>query len=321
MAGKKRTGPFVVAFGGEDYFLDRAVELGRSRKDREVVVLDGDGMTDHDFVDICEMRAFDGTDRVVVLDNANKLKGDKVLKPYIEAKDPQDDSVIIIAVVRSDKLSDLWKAAAAKGRSDSYPKLKPWEGAKLQKHVEKEAERLKLTLGKGTVAAFTYFLGAELRPIVNELRKLIYVVGEGGVVERKHVAMVVAPAMPAQPWEVADAAAEKNAKKAMNLVSLLYKSKGDGVCIPITAALLKTVEKLIVARQMLDKGDGKEILAARFDMHPFRVEKYLIPLAQKHTVPRLRVQMKHLCKLDAQIKGPAQSKRTLVELAVLSIAA
>lgn len=321
MAGKKRSGPFVVAFGGEDYFLDRVIELGRASKDREVVVLDGDGLTDDEFVSVCAMRSFDGADRTVILDNANKLKGTKALKSLIEDKDPKDDSVIIVAVVRSEKLSELWKAAAAKGRSESYPKFKPWETDKIQKHVEAEAQRLKLTLGKGVVKAFFYFLGTDLRLIVNELRKLTYIVGEGGVVERKHVALVVAPVMPAEPWEVADAAAEKDTKKAMNLISLLYKMHGDGVCIPITAALLKTVEKLIVARQMLDKGDSKDILAARFEMHPFRVERYLVPLARKHTVPELREQMKRLCRLDAQVKGSAPSKRTLVELAVLSIAA
>lgn len=321
MAGKKRSGPFVVAFGGEDYFLDRTIELSRSREDREVILLDGDGMTDEEFVGVCEMRSFDGSDRVVILDNANKLKGTKALKTFIEAKDPQDDSVIIVAVIRSEKLTELWKAAAAKGRSTSYPKLKPWEADKLQKHVEAEAQKLKLTLGKGVVKAFLYFLGMDLRLIVNELHKLVYVVGEGGTVERKHVALVVAPIMPAEPWEVADAAAEKDAKKAMNLISLLYKTHGDSVCIPITAALLKTVEKLIVARQMIDKGDGKDILAARFEMHPFRVERYLIPLARKHEVPELREQMKRLCRLDVQVKGSAPSKRTLVELAALSIAA
>ena len=123
-------------------------------------------------------------------------------------------------------------------------------------------------------------------------------------------------------WEAARAQnARSGAGGPISRSSRLYKTHGDSVCIPITAALLKTVEKLIVARQMIDKGDGKDILAARFEMHPFRVERYLIPLARKHEVPELREQMKRLCRLDVQVKGSAPSKRTLVELAALSIAA
>jgi DNA polymerase III delta subunit len=56
-------------------------------------------------------------------------------------------------------------------------------------------------------------------------------------------------------------------------------------------------------------------------MHEFACKTNLIPVAQKHTVKVLLGHMNQLCKLDAQVKGAARSKRTLVELAVLSLAA
>ncbi len=316
----KSQGPFVVVFGGESFFLDQAILTARSLKGRAVIQLDGDGLDDSEFVRVCETQGYDEANRVVVLDNAQDLKGDKDLKAFIESKDPADMTTAIVVVYRGEKLPEIWKTASLKGSLKSHPKFKPWEGDKVKRVIQEEAERLGLRITKDAVDALVFFLGVDLHLIAGELRKLFWLVGKGGEVQRQHVASVVAPAMPAEPFEVADAAAEKNAKKAMNLVSVLYKELGEGVCIPITAALLKMVERLIVARQMLDKGDSVEIIASRFEMHRFRAERYLLPMVRKHTVSDLRIKMKNLCKLDAQVKGSASSKRTLVELAVLSIA-
>jgi len=318
---KDRSGPFIIAYGGEDHLLDRVLQAAHSWKSRSVIRLDGDGLTDSEFVEVCEHRHFDGGDRVVVLDNAEKLKGVESLKGFIGSKDPQDSSVIIICAIRSEKLPSVWQAAVEKGQTRHCPALKPWETAKLQKLVLAEARRLKMDLGAGVVEVFSYLLGPNLRLITNELQKLFYIVGAGGVVERKHVVSVISPAMPAHPYEVAEATLNRNSKKALNLLSLLYKSKGDGVCIPVVASLLKLVEQIVVVRQMLDSGDAVSLISTRVGMHRYRVEKQLLPAARKHTVLELLAYMKRLCKLDVLVKGSAQSKRTQVELAVLSIAA
>lgn len=315
-----KQGPFVIVFGGESFFLDQAVATARLWKGRTSVLLDGDGLDDGEFVRICETQAYDSVDRVVILDNAQDLKGEKDLKSFIEGKDPTDTTTVIVVVYRGEKLPEIWKTASRKGVLKSHPKFKPWEGDKVKRALLEEAERLKLRVAKEAVDALVFYLGTDLHLIASELRKLFWLVGEGGEVQRQHVAAVVAPSMPAEPFEVAEAAADKNAKRAMNLTSILYKELGEGVCIPITAALLKMVERLIVARQMLDQGDSVEIIASRFEMHRFRAERHLLPMVRKHTVADLRIKMKNLCKLDAQVKGPATSKRTLVELAVLSIA-
>lgn len=316
--------PFIVAYGEEDFFLDQAIGAARAWSGRSSLYLDGDGLDVGEFVEVCESRAFGGDDRLIILDNANELKGDKgdkMLKAFVEAKDPEDLSVVVVAVIRSAKLPDVWGGAAVKGSLQHFPKFKPWEIDKVKKAVLEEADRLKLTLHKDAVDSLVFFLGPNLSLIASELRKLFWLVGEGGLVQRHHVVSIVSPSMPAEPFEVADAAASKNAKKALNLVSLLYKDLGDGVSVPITAALLKLVERLIIARQMLDKGDSSDIIAVRFEMHRVRVERYLLPMARKHTVSELRNHMQNLCRLDAQVKGAAASKQTLVELAVLSIAA
>ena len=149
MAAKKHSGPFIVAFGGEAFLLDRMIELGRSWADRRIVVIDGEGRPDHEIVTICEQRSFDGRDVVVVVDNAHKIKGDKALKAFIEEKTREDDSVVVVAILRTDKLPELWKAAAEKGRTQHFPKCKPWESDKVKQRMVAEAERPEAKISGG----------------------------------------------------------------------------------------------------------------------------------------------------------------------------
>lgn len=321
MAAKKHSGPFIVAFGGEDFLLDRMIELGRSWADRRVVVIDGEGRPDHEVVAICEQRSFDGRDVVVVVDNAHKIKGDKALKVFIEEKSREDNSVVVVAILRTDKLPEMWKAAAEKGRTQHFPKCKPWESDKVKQRMVAEAERLGLKLEDDIPDVFLRFIGDDLRRVVNELRKLKLVTPTGTKVTKKTVLSVIAPDVPVEPYEVAEAATNKDVKRAMTLVSLLFKNMGDGAAVPITASLCRQIEKLIVARQMLDKGDEISVIATRLGIHAFPLQKEVLPRARKFTVRELLTQMNNLCRLDAQVKGPARSKRTLVELTVLSIAA
>lgn len=321
MAAKKHSGPFVVAFGGEDFLLDRMIELGRSWADRRVVVLDGEGMPDHEVVAACEQRSFDGRDSVVVVDNAHKIKGDKALKAFIEEKNREDNSVVVVAILRADKLPEMWKAAAEKGRTQHYPKCKPWETEKVKQRMLDEAKRLEIQLEGDVPDIFLRFIGDDLRRIVNEFRKLKLITPTGTPVTKKAVLAVIAPDVPVEPYEVAEAATNKDAKRAMTLISLLYKNMGDGAAVPITASLCRQIEKLIVARQMLDKGDEIPVIATRLGIHAFPLQKEILPRARKFTVEQLLSQMNNLCRLDAQVKGPARSKRTLIELTVLSIAA
>lgn len=283
-------------------------------------MLDGDDIDDYELVSVCETRTFDGGDRVVVLDNAQKIKG-KAIEAYIEDKSADDDSVVLAAIVRGNNLPKLWAKAAEKGKAIEYPKYKPWQQDKQIRRIEAEAKTIKVKLARGIPELMLKVIGDDLRQIVNELKKLVYIVGENGTVEKKHLALVLTHMYPAEPWDVANAAAAGNPKRAMTLLSFLYKHMGEGASVPITIALMSLVRKLVVARQILDRGEPESVAAVSLGMHEFAFKKNVLPLAKRHPVDRLLKQMVDLCRLESQVKGPARSKRTLVELAVLSLAA
>lgn len=321
----RSAGPFIVVYGDEGFFLDRAIETKRlqwKQQKRSTTLLDGESTTEGQFLAFCETQSiFEDDLRAIILDNAQELKVGKRLEGYLTNKNSKDLSTIILIVYRGANLAKSWTEAVKKGSEEHYNKFKPWELDKVYKRTVDEAKQLGLRLGKGVPEMLHYALGDNLRSVVNELRKLSYLVGPNGLVEKVDAASVVAPDVPVEPWQVAEAALSKNPVKAMNLVALLHAYMGDGFVVPVTIGLQRQVEKILVARQMLDKGDAISTIAAAMDKSEFFCQKNVIPVARRHTVRELLGHMNTLCKLESRVKGAARSKRTLVELAVLSIAA
>jgi DNA polymerase III delta subunit len=215
----------------------------------------------------------------------------------------------------------VWDPAIEKGKVWNYPSFKPWQEEKILGRIKEEADRVGVVLGEGVPLLFLKLLGDNLRATANELHKVVHLIGKDGTVTRELLLSVIAPDSHAEPHEVAEAATSKDVKTALRAVSVLFKSMGDGAAVPVTSALMKQVERLLIARQMADKGDAIDVIATRLEMHKFVLQKSLMPKTQRFTVRELRDQMKHLCRLETQVKGAARSKRTLVELAVISISA
>lgn len=321
MAAPPASKPFVVVFGGEDYLLDRERMKARAWTGRQVVTLDGEGLHDHELVEVCRTGTFDESLRVVVLDEANKVKGEKALKAYIKDKDEKDISTILVAIVRSDKLPEVWSQAAKKGRVIERPKFKTWDrNNEVVKWIKFEAERLGVRLGKGVDETLFALVGHDLGRLAGELQKLALLVGRGQEATLDNLRLVLSPSPSAEAWQVAEAVADKDFRRAMNLLSTLYKSEGDDANVPIAYALMKQIEKLMSARYMLDAKMTEDDMAGALGMHPFRFKNSLLPMVRKHTMPDLIRHMKKLALLDAGVKGSTRSKRTLVELTVLSIA-
>jgi DNA polymerase III delta subunit len=321
MAPRKH--PFVIAYGEEGFLIDRLLARGRAGGDRFVTVLDGTKLTGGEVVSACESVPSFEIDRVVnravILDNAHKVSGEEALEEYIEEKDPGDTSVVLLAAVRSKELKGVWAKAGLKGKVYHFEAYKPWQVDKILARIRKEAKGLNLVLGEGVAEAFYHLLGDNLGPTVNELKKLVHLVGEGVKVEKSHVISVVTPLNSSSAFQVADAAFRKKPVTALKIASSLYKSAGDSASVQIVSALMNQAEKILVARQMLDKGDEVKIIARWLNMHAFACEKNLVPLARAHKFSHLLNQMQMLCGLESQVKGAANSKRTRIELAVLAI--
>ncbi len=309
--------PFVVSYGSEELLLDRDLAKARGWTGRRLILLDGEEVTDIEIVNICETQSEEP--RTIVVDNAGKVKGDKVLKEYIEAKQPDDTSLILVAIIRSEKLPAVWSLAISKGKGYERKKFKAWDTASYVRWIQNEAKQLKVSIDDSVAQILLQFVGLDLYRIANEVKKLAIYVGPLGKIQKEHVQLVTSFTPQADHFMVAEAVLNKDPRKALNTFSMLYTQSGDNSLIIVVHTLMKQVERTAIIRSLLDKGVAEDDIAALVGMKPWLFKNVAVPIARKHELKSLIRHMGRLCKTDADVKGPARS-RTLVELTMLSIA-
>jgi len=320
------TSPIVLSFGEEEFFLDRDLQWLRRYPKRDVVLLDGYDTTENQLISACESIVVDLDEpektrpRLVVLDNANKVKVEKRLKAYLDGRQKGDTSTVLAAIFRMDKLPAGWsKINESTTTVREHKKLKTWDNNnEVVKWANEEASRIKLKLDPKVSQALFHLTGGDLYRIQNELNKLLLLVGVGGTADISHVKLVGVQTSGSDPWDVVDAALMKNRKGAMNALNSLYRFATDDPSILLVGTLAKGVEKAFVARSLLDRGCQVDDVAARLGMHPFRYQKTVHLQAGKHTVKSLVGMMKKLSELDVKVKSTSH-RRTLIELAVLDL--
>jgi DNA polymerase-3 subunit delta len=314
----KQAVPFVVIYGGEDYFLDCELDFYRTWPNRHVAVLDGSSLSGEKIVAICEEHSFDESDRIIVVDDAHKVKACKALEEYVESKSANDSSVILVAICRADKLPAVWSASAKKGKSVEHAKLKTWDNNnEVIAWISDEAKALGASIDSETATNMYRRIGSDLRKLSNELRKLVVFVGKGNKITFEHVNSVCVVSPTSNAYQVVESASDKNVFGSLVNFSFLCGSVGeDAAIVPVTMALQKHLEKLVIARQALDKGTPEEDIAVRLGMHPWRFKNFFLPMVRKNSLKGLLGIMETACRLEIDVKGAGRSKRTLVELAL-----
>jgi len=308
---------FVVAFGDENFYLDRDITKIKQGK-REVFQLDADnGLSDIELVALC--RQYSELPRTIIVDNAQKLKGQKVLQEFIENRNASDHSLILVGIIRGEKLPEVWSLAASKGKGFERKKFKPWDTAKYINFIKIEATRLRVSIEKDAAEFLFQCVGIDLYRLENETRKLAIFVGQAGTIKKEHIALITSPTPKAEPFQVAEQVMSKNLKKALQLFSVLHRNMGEDSIIPVVRALMNQVEKTLVIRCYQDKGVSEGDIAGLIGMKEWPYKNVAAPIARKHTLNALISHMQKLCKLDADVKSAARSKRTLVELTMVSI--
>jgi len=320
--------PFFVSYGEEDYYLDQDMGLARTWGGRVATVIDAstESLDDNDLVKILETPNLEDLPRTVIVDEAQKVKEskgkNKPLRDYIEGKSSSDLRVVLVAIIRSAKLPELWSLAAEKGKLRERQKLKTYENNNevIKDFIPKHAISLGLTLDTGVDKLLFQATGGNLYAVRNELRKLHLLVGNSGKVTTKHVALVTSSTSKAEPWDVASAAFAKNTREAMNSLSRVYKSMGEEASVPVVYGLMRELQKVIVAKHLLSADMSIKDIANVLSVPYIWCRDTLLINVRKHDDKTLAGHMSRLCKLDVDVKGSSRSKRTLVELAVLSIA-
>jgi DNA polymerase III delta subunit len=324
---------FIVSFGGNDFALDRDIDQACKSK-RRIIRLDGDGLTESALLEQCQ--SYNDEPRTLIVDNAqlvagsttkSKVKGKgkekpskelSQLKAFIDERDPRDQTLVLMAVVRSEKLPEVWELAGNKGAKYQRSLPKPWDTSTYTAFIAKEAMRHSVSIDPKAIDMLFLLAGNDFYRLSNEVRKLAIYVGQPGTITIQHIDLVTTRTPQAQPHKIADAVLSKDRRKALELFSVFYSNEGDSGCIGLTFSLMSRVEKLVEIKSLQAKNFSSQDIASLLKLSQWPYDTLWAPMASKHDLLTLVGYMGQLCKLDSYVKL-GHSKRTMVELTLLSI--
>lgn len=314
-----KTGQFkqiYLLYGQEDY-------LKKQYKERfiKAMVPEGDTMnyscyegkkTDvKEIIDLAETLPFFSERRLIVFEDTGFFKtGGNDLADYISGGIPQTTYFIFVEN-EVDKRSRMYKAVKAKGH---IVELGAQDENTLRKWVSGLVRKEKKEMSQPDIAYFLNKVGTDMENITKELEKLFCYCLDREVVTRKDVDAVCVTQITNHIFDMVNAVAAKDQRKALDLYYDLLALKESPM--RILALMSKEYRDLFHVKELSRQGYGRKDIASKAGLHPFVARKYM-DLAKKFQPGELRKVMEESADLEQRVKTGFMSDSLAVELFIV----
>ena len=274
-----------LLYGEETYLIDSALKkikknFGEIINGINYILIDSDNIDA--LIDNLEVPAFGYEKKLVIVRNSGlfpkerknkkedkKTKTNKIAE-YIEKNiDTLKETIILIFVEEEINKNDLYSVIEKNGEIVEY-KLQRVE--ELQEKIKNICKLYKVEIDNFTTSYFIENCGQDMQTLINEIRKQIEYVGEGGKITRENIDELGIKKLEAIIFELTDSLGNKNIEKALEVLNNLIYSKEPVQKILIT--LYNTFKKIYFTKIALKE---KKNIAKSIGLKPnqlFLEKKY-----------------------------------------------
>ena len=235
-------------------------------------------------------------------DGRKKIKKDdqsikaKLLEYLKENFEYIKDSVILVFVEEEADKNELFDFITKNGIVCNFEYQKP---AQIQARIKAITNAYKVNIDIPTLSYFIECCGTDMQDLINEIRKLIEYVGQGGTITKEDIDKLSIKKIESIIFDLTDSLGKKNTKVAIEVLRNLILAKEPVQKILIT--LYGHFKKLYLTKLALK--NNKDIIYA-LDLKPnqtFLVNKYKTQ-AGYFKISEIRRILKELCNLDYKYK-------------------
>jgi len=236
------------------------------------------------------------------------LPEDKEIAGTLEA---HGNVLVITLLGRPDKRQKLYKLLT---KACQMAELKPPRGGELNRWVIERAEKLGGSIDGGAAAHLVYLAGSDLQTLDSELAKLV---NYSEKIDRQAVDELAVRTLQAGIFDLVDAAADGETRRALQLVEDLYTGNAD---TPYLLQMLARQYRLLF--QVLhhkSRGLGSGQVEKEMGLHPYvfsKLWKQAARVDQQHCARALQ----ELADADYQFKTGYPSGLVLLQSVLLKTA-
>ena len=312
---KKQEFHNVYLLYGEEAYLRKQYR----DKLKEALIDDGDTMNNHyyegkdtkaeEIIDLADTMPFFASRRVMVIENSGWFQkgGDKIAE-YL-ARIPETTFLIFVES-QVDKRSKLYKAVKSKGGISEFvhqdeQTLKRWILGMLKKENKSITETDLQFLLERT--------GTEMANIKTEMEKLLCYTMEKTVITREDIEEICTKRVQNQIFDMINAIADREQKKALQLYYDLLTLKEPPM--RILALIGRQFNLLLQVKELKKKGYSPAIISEKTGLHKFIVGKYESQAARFKT-SELREALEACVEADENVKTGKMNDVMSVEILI-----
>ena len=265
-----------------------------------------------EIIDLAETLPFFAQRRVIFIENSGLFKsGGEKMAEYLA--NPNETTFFVFTEGEVDKRSKLYKTVQSKGCAVEFAvqeesTLKRWVAGMLKKEGKRVTEN--------TVNLFLLKTGTDMDNIYMELEKLICYCMDKDVVEEADVEAVCTNRISNHIFDMINAIADKQVKKALKLYYDLLALKEPPMRILFLIA--RQCNMLLQVKEMKAKGYDNKTMGSKLGLPPFVVGKYVTQASRFRTAD-LRNAVQKCVEAEEAVKTGKLHDVMSVEILILSV--
>ena len=269
---------------------------------------EGKGINVREVIDLAETMPFFAERRVLVFENTGFFKSAAGVELADYLKELPETAYFLFVEDEVDKRGKMYKAVKSKGRAVELPfqdenTLKRWVVGQIGRENKKITE--------ADVVYFLNKVGIDMENITKELEKLFCYALERDVITRADIDAVCVTQISNHIFDMVNAVAEKQQKKALDLYYELLTLKEPPM--RILFLLTRQYRGLYQVKQLAQKGYGRKEIAEKAGLHPFAVGKFM-EQAKRFQVKELRAILEDSVDIEQRVKTGLLTDTMAVEV-------
>ena len=286
------------------------MEMGGS--DMNVHIFEGKNISTGEVVDLAETLPFLADKRLIFIDNSGLFKsGGEKMAEYLTS--PNETTFFVFTENEVDKRSKLYKTVRSTGCVVEFTiqdenVLKRWIAGILKKEGKKITE--------STVQLLLAKTGTDMENIFMELEKVICYCLDREVITSEDVEAVCTNRISNHIFDMINAIADKQQKKALQLYYDLLALKEPPMRILFLIA--RQCNMLLQVKEMKAQGYDNKTIGSKINLHPFVVGKYVTQAGHFRTRD-LKKAVIRCVEAEEAVKTGKLDDRMSVELLILSV--
>jgi len=309
--------PVYVLYGPEGFLVDHAVsrirELlsGGDTGEMNFEKLRGPETTIAQVIDLAREVPLFGGRRMIVVGQAEDLRTDRheFLVQYCDK--PSKSNCLVFTATALDTRKKPWNALKKKNLVYKATSMNERE---IRGFLRSRALRRKKQLSPGSASALLSLAGSDLKALDDALERLSLFVGQRKSIEPRDIMQVVSDDRLRSVFEITDAIGEKDASKALSVLSRVLRQQERA--IGINHLLARQMRQLLVCSTM--RGSSREKLASVLGLPPFIAGK-IRKQSERYSPGDIEKALRIAADADLQLKSSPLSDEMILDRAVLEL--